>query len=296
MNSEKIPRIKIMTDSASDIPNGRAEELNIDIIPIPITVDGIGYLEGQDFSPREFYAIMENANQIPTTSQISPITYCEHYHQAFEEGYTDVILISFTSTASGTYHRAVSAREMFFQNCPEASENGFQITVLDSKMFSLAYGYPVMEAARMIQEGETSTQKIIDFLQYWFDHVEAYFTAFTFEYIKKSGRISCAASIVGEALGIRPIIQIKKGQMKIFAKPRGNQAVLKKLTEILKDRILPDSPYIMLNGTFPHAAEDLTKLIQDTTGRTPIGPFDVGASVAINSGPQMIGIGFLVNE
>lgn len=295
MNTENVPRIKIITDSASDIPNGRAVELNIDIIPIPITIDGRGYLEGVDFSPREFYSIMESAKSIPTTSQIAPTTYCDQYHKSFQEGFTDIILISFTSTASGTYQRAVSAREVFYQNCPEAIGK-MNITIMDSKMFSLAYGYPVMEAARMVQDGETSVKVITDYLQYWFDHVEAYFTAFSFDYIKKSGRISCAASVVGEALGIRPIIQIKKGVMKIAFKPRGNHAVLKKFVDILQERIDPKSPYVMLTGSFPGVDEELCTLIEKATNKKPAGKYDVGASVAINSGPQMLGIGFLVKD
>ena len=62
-----MQRIKIMTDSASDVPNDVARQLGIDIIPIPIAVDGKGYLEGVDFTPSEFYHILEGAKEIPTT-------------------------------------------------------------------------------------------------------------------------------------------------------------------------------------------------------------------------------------
>lgn len=292
--NESCTRIKIITDSASDIPAGDATALGIDIIPIPITVDGKGYYESLDFTAREFYTILQNAKEIPSTSQIPPAIYCEHYHKALQEGYTDIILVSFSSTASSTYQRAVDARDLFMQNCPEAVDN-INIHIMDSKMFSQAYGYAVMEASKMAAEGKT-VQEIMEYLQYWFDHVEAYFTAFSFEYIKKSGRIGCASAIVGEALGIRPIIQIKKGEMKMVAKVRGNHAVMNKLCDILSKRIAPDSPFVMLNGTFPGAQEELTQLIQEATGKTPAGVFDVGASVSINSGPQMIGIGFLTND
>ena len=87
-----MQRIKLMTDSASDLPNELAQQLGIEIIPFPIAVDGKGYMEGVDFTPRQFYDIMQNAKEIPTTSQIPTVTYCEHYYSAFEKGYTDVIL------------------------------------------------------------------------------------------------------------------------------------------------------------------------------------------------------------
>ena len=80
-----MQRIKLMTDSACDLPGSLARQLGIEVIPIPIAVDGKGYLEGIDFTPREFYTILQQAKQIPTTSQISPVTYCERYHDAVHD-------------------------------------------------------------------------------------------------------------------------------------------------------------------------------------------------------------------
>ena len=112
----------------------------------------------------------------------------------------------------------------------------------------------------------------------------------------KSGRISCASSIVGEALGIRPIIRIRKGEMKIIAKVRGNNAVVQKMAQIAQQRIAADSPFLMLEGTQPGAREEMDQLIAKSIGKTPDFVSDVGCAVAINSGPKMLGIGFLLNE
>ena len=152
-----MQRIKLMTDSASDLPNELAQQLGIEIIPFPIAVDGKGYMEGVDFTPRQFYDIMQNAKEIPTTSQIPTVTYCEHYYSAFEKGYTDVILVGISSSASATFLRAQDAVEMFFENCPQA-KGKFNIHILDSKTFSLGYGYPMMQAARLVREGNTVEQ------------------------------------------------------------------------------------------------------------------------------------------
>ena len=250
-----MQRIKLMTDSASDLPNELAQQLGIEIIPFPIAVDGKGYLEGVDFTPRQFYDIMQNAKEIPTTSQIPTVTYCEHYYSAFEKGYTDVILVGISSSASATFLRAQDAIEMFFENCPQA-KGKFNIHILDSKTFSLGYGYPMMQAARLVREGKT-VEQILAYLTGWLDRIDLYITAFSFEFIKKSGRISCASSIVGEALGIRPIIRIRKGEMKIIAKVRGNNAVVQKMAQIAQQRIAADSPFLMLEGTQPGACEEM---------------------------------------
>ena len=187
---------------------------------------------------------MQSAKEIPTTSQISPVTYCEYYYRAYQEGYTDVILVGISSTASATYLRAKDGVELFFDNCPDA-KGKINIHIVDSKTFSLGYGYPVMQAAKMSREGKT-VEEILTFLQDWFERLDIYITAFSFEFIKKSGRISCAAGIVGEALGIRPIIQIRQGEMKIIAKTRGNNVVVQKMAQIVADKIGEDSPFLML--------------------------------------------------
>ena len=258
-----MQRIKLMTDSASDLPNELAQQLGIEIIPFPIAVDGKGYMEGVDFTPRQFYDIMQNAKEIPTTSQIPTVTYCEHYYSAFEKGYTDVILVGISSSASATFLRAQ-----------------------DSKTFSLGYGYPMMQAARLVREGKT-VEQILAYLTGWLDRIDLYITAFSFEFIKKSGRISCASSIVGEALGIRPIIRIRKGEMKIIAKVRGNNAVVQKMAQIAQQRIAADSPFLMLEGTQPGAREEMEQLIAKSIGKTPDFVSDVGCAVAINSGPKI---------
>ena len=174
-----MQRIKLMTDSASDLPNELAQQLGIEIIPFPIAVDGKGYMEGVDFTPRQFYDIMQNAKEIPTTSQIPTVTYCEHYYSAFEKGYTDVILVGISSSASATFLRAQDAVEMFFENCPQA-KGKFNIHILDSKTFSLGYGYPMMQAARLVREGKT-VEQILAYLTGWLDRIDLYITASTTE-------------------------------------------------------------------------------------------------------------------
>lgn len=288
-----MQRIRIMTDSACDLPNDVAKRLGIDVVPFPITVDGKGYLEGVDFTPHEFYHILESAKNIPTTSQISPITYAEHYYDAFQRGYTDIIMVGIASTASATYQRSWDALELFFEHCPQA-KGKINIHILDSKTFSLGYGYPLMKAAEMAEKGST-VEEIISFIEYWLEHVDIYITAFSFEFIKKSGRIRCASAIVGEALGIRPIIQIRKGEMKIVGKTRGNTAVIQKMAQIAADKMAPDSPFLMLNGTQPGVREQMEKQVYSLTKKKPEFVSNVGCAVSINSGPKMIGIGFLTN-
>lgn len=95
--------IKIITDSAADIPKSEAEPLGIQMLPIPITVDGKTYLEGIDFTSEEYYKILAASKAIPTTAQITVIQFAEAFAKALEEGYDHIICVTITATASAAY-------------------------------------------------------------------------------------------------------------------------------------------------------------------------------------------------
>ena len=81
--------------------------------------------------------------------------------------------------------------------------------------------------------------------------------------------------------------------MKIVAKPRGNRAVMQKMAQLLSDHIAPDSPYVMLTGTQEGAQQELEQMVHNLIGKDPVFTGEVGCAVSINSGPKMIGIGFM---
>lgn len=81
--------------------------------------------------------------------------------------------------------------------------------------------------------------------------------------------------------------------MKIIAKTRGNNVVVQKMAQIVADKIGEDSPFLMLTGTQPDVGEEMEQLVYQKTGKKPSFVADVGCAVSINSGPKMIGVGFL---
>ncbi len=284
-------KIKFVTDSASDIPLELAEELNIDIIPFSIEIDGVIYKENIDFTPQEFYKLMENAKSIPTTAQIPTYSYLQVFERYYQEGFDLLMLVSLASTASSTFERAVEAREMFYDQYPEAIK-AYDIRVIDSKTFSIAYGYPVMESARMHRDG-AALSDILYFLDDWINSFECYFTAFSFRYIKQSGRISAGRALMGELISIRPILSIIDGAFNVIKKVHGDNAVLKAFSTLAAQRIREGHVYEILAGTYQGISEKLERLLTAQLGHKPVGVFDVGSAIAINSGPDMLGFGFL---
>ena len=129
-----MTKIKISTDSTSDIPASFREELNISVLPLTILADGKEYRDGVDITPAEFYKILDEATVLPVSSQVRATEYLSLYQQVAEEGYTDLIHVSINAKGSGTYQAAVMSRDMFFEEHPEVKLN---IHIIDSRTYSV---------------------------------------------------------------------------------------------------------------------------------------------------------------
>ena len=158
-----MQKIKILTDSTCDIPKEEEKRLGIKIMCFPVTVDGVSYRERQDFSNAEFYKMMDNAKEMPTTSQLTAYEILEVYKELYSEGWTDVIYVTISSTGSATYNNALSAAQTFKEEVLSKDGPKMRIHVVDSKNYTGVYGYPVMQAALKAQKGATSDE-IIDYL------------------------------------------------------------------------------------------------------------------------------------
>lgn len=281
-------KIKIMTDSASDIPKELEEELAIRILSFPVTVSDKGYLERIDFTTDEFYDMLIQAAKIPTTSQITTMQFYEEFKAIQKEGFQELIYVSINAKGSGTHSNALMARRQLNEKHPELTAD-FKIHIIDSAAYSMAYGYPVVEAAKKAKRGASSGE-IVAYLEDWFDSVEIYFAPFTLEFVKKSGRVPVAAAFVGELIGLRPIISIIDGDTKIVEKVRGDKSIIPTLLKYAKNSIVPKTPYLLVKGTLEDYAEEFCEKSSKLFGYPPIGTYYVGASISINAGPKVVGI------
>lgn len=283
-----MEKIKFITDSACDLPEDTAREYEITVLPIPITVDGKSYHERVDFTAREFYKILLDAQTIPVTSHITSISFAAEYKQAFHEGCTHVVVTTINSQGSTMFDAANLAKNLFYDDCPEAKEQ-LTIYVIDSKVYTIPYGYAQCEAVKLARQG-ISCAGIVDYLEDFFSRVEVYFAVYSLEFAKKSGRINCAAAFVGDVLGLRPILAIIGGEMKIIDKVRGDKNVVPKLVEIACRRRTVGTPYLGIRAMTDDVGELLTAEMREKTGEEPIGLFYAGASITINAGPRLAGV------
>jgi len=283
-----MAHIKFTTDSAADIPASLREELGIQVLPFPIAMGDREYSDGYDFTPEEFYDMLLAAPQIPTHAALNPYVFTETFERAYEEGYTDLIHTSVNSKGSATCSNAFQARGDFYRDHPEAEET-FHIHIIDGLNYTMGYGWAVVQGARMASEG-AAPQAVVDYIQDWVDHVRVIFSPLDLRFAKKSGRVSAAAAFMGEALGLKPVMTFTGGESKILAKVRGERAVVAKLAELCKNERRAGTPYLLIQGNNREQSEKLLEACRRETGEEPALTYCIGGVVAINAGPNLIGV------
>ena len=280
-----MAHIKFITDSAADIPAGIREELKIQVLPFPIAVGDKEYQDGVDFTPQAFYDLLLSAPQIPTHAQLNPYLFSQCYEQALEEGYTDLIYTCINSKGSATFQNAVQAREEFYEDHPDS----MRIHLIDSRTYTMCYGYPVIEGAKLAAAG-APPEEVVAFLQDQVNRVRVVFAPLDLRFAKKSGRVPAAAAFVGDALGLKPVMTFEDGDSKILSKVRGEKNVIPALLELCQKERKAGTPYLLIRGNNDPQSDKLREAAVQALGGEPALEYCIGGVIAINAGPNLIGI------
>ena len=286
-----MSKLKIITDSASDITFAEEAAYAIRVIPFPIALGGKSYLSRVDFDNQGFYALMNQyPDDLPTTSQVTPFQFQEIIEEEVEQGHSELIFLLINSQGSATYSNAVLARDNYFDEHPE-QVGQVKISVLDSRGYSSLYGYLVVEAAKMAQAGE-SLETVEAYLSQALEKRMVYFGIYSLKYAGKSGRIPSAAAFLGDKLGLKPVMKIFDHEITTAAKARGEQRLIASLVELVARDIAPGTPYQLIYGSVVEDLEKLRLAMTQKLGYGPTGVYQIGAAIAANAGPRAVGVSF----
>lgn len=281
-------KYKIYVDAAADIPNIEQKRYKIGVLPIPVAMGEQTYQSGTELSNDEFYTLMEGYEGIPVTSQITPFAFEELFLKELEAKTEHLILILINSKGSATYSNAVATRERLFE------ENGnaqMQIHVFDGASYSGGYGYAAIMAAQKLDMGRR-VEEVLPMIQEQISKQRIYFGLYTLKYAGKSGRIPSAAVFVGEALGIKPIMKIAHHKITTAGKARGEKKLVKEIGKMVMSEIEPRTPYSLVYGSDEVALQEMQDEMVKRLGYPPLYKFQIGAAVAINAGPRVVGVIF----
>lgn len=284
-------KIQIMTDSASDISVTDEKKYNIPILPFLITIGDKSYLSRVDIDNDMFFELMAKNDEIPKTTQITSYQFVEIYLQQAKAGVEDLILVLINSKGSSTYDNSVAAIDMFYEEYPEFKDK-MSIYSIDGMGYSSLYGVPVIEAIKMRDNGATA-QEIVEFLTDILPRREIFFGIYELKYAAKSGRIPTAAAFVGSIMNLKPVMRIFDREINTAAKCFGERKLLKKLVELTKQDMEPNTPYEIIYARDTDCTEQFRKMIVDELGYEPSAIYQTGAAVAANAGPRIAGISFI---
>lgn len=227
-----MDKIRIITDTSSDISVEDAERWDIELLPVLFQIDGKPCYESIDFTNEEFYEMMPEYEKM-TAVQIPAAVYLDRYDKACRHGYTDVVTVTAGSSFMTTWRAADQARALFYAQHPDAQ---LRIHVIDSKTYSIAFGAAVLQAAQKAGEGMACAD-ILAFLEDWFRHIEIYITSFSMRYVPANGAFEIMRSIAIAITRAFPIVRVSQGEMEPLEGTYGVQNTFTKFVEYCREAI-----------------------------------------------------------
>lgn len=285
-----MEKIRIITDSTSDVPREEADRLNIGILPVHITCGGRTFREFFDITCPEYWKLLETVDEIPKTAQVAIADYKEAFEQAKQAGCTHVICVTMNGNGSGTYAAGCTARELFYAECG----TDMRIELLDSQSYSFIYGRVVCECAELIMQG-ADFETVLSQAKSKLACIDGYLAVFDLTHLKKSGRISGGAAFVGEKLGLKPISRVRNGAVTVCDKARGEAALLPKVVKRIKNDILDpggQTVYLLYADVDGKLLDEAERLLISEVEVKAVKRVEIGPSVTTNSGPKSVGFAF----
>ncbi len=280
-------QVKILADSACDLPLDFYKEYNVTLFPLKVQLNGIEYEDVKTIEPKLVYDAIRNGT-VPKTSQTSPLLF-EQVFTNMAENNEDGIYIALSSALSGTYQTAVMILDQVKENYPT-----FNLTIVDTKCASLGSGLIVMEAARLAAKNVPKEEILQDVL-FRTQHMEHLFTVEDLDYLAKGGRVSKASAFLGGLLNIKPLLNVEDGKLVPIEKIRGKKKLLHRIIEIMKERGIDLNEQIIgiSHADNEETALEMRKMIEDGFHPKDIYISAIGSAIGAHTGPGTIAIFFL---
>lgn len=292
----------IISDGSCDLPTELAQEKNITVVPFYVSFDDEHYLkENVEIGIRDFYQQMVDRKGVYPKSSMPSIQDYQEAFLPFAQAGIPVICICITTKFSGSMQSALNARALLLEKYPQA-----EITVIDATINTVLQGQYVLEAARLRDQGVSYTDTITRLEE--IKHTgRIFFTVGNMEYLKHGGRIGKVAALAGSVLDIRPVITLKQGEIFPSGADRGRKRTTKKALELLLAYLRENGEHglgverysiavgygydIEEGAAFrDHALDTLQKKGYDIE-EIPL--YQIGATIAVHTGPYPLGFGII---
>jgi DegV family protein with EDD domain len=272
-------KLGIVTDSTSDIPQYLIEQHELEVIPTILILDGKEYEDGKEISRDDFYKRLPALQSPPTTAAPSIGDFSTRYDALLTRGCEHILSIHPAGQLTSIVNVARQA----------AADFAGRVTVIDSRSLSLGLGFQVIAAAEAAESGLRSALEAVESTR---RRLQVFAALDTMEYLRRSGRVPPAVAMLGGLLSIKPLIELRDGEVKAIGAVRTTHQANERMFNLLLEGGKMERLAILHTNAEARAKELLNVLMQKASGSAPrdILMVNVTAVIGTHLGPN--GLGF----
>jgi DegV family protein with EDD domain len=271
--------IALVTDSVCDLPPEILEKYQIYFLPISIFFGENHYLDKVTITPENFYNLLGESSDFPTTSQPNIKEFTDLY-SFLSDHYSSIIAVHLSKELSGTWESSKSAAENV------EKQSGKKITVLNSRHLSGSLGLIVYRIAEAIKKG-LPHQQIVDQIENWINNSHILVSVKNLDTMVRGGRVSPMKGKIANLLNLKPIISLDENgksilSEKAFSQKGNTKKVIRKISRMTKNKKI--WKYSILHAHDIRSAEKYADQIKDTLGIPPEFIIDISPVVGLSAG------------
>jgi DegV family protein with EDD domain len=274
-----MARVRVVTDSACDLPAALAQEQGITVVPLSIRFGSDEFVDGTALTADDFWARCAASPVLPETSAPSPGSFQDAFLAAADDGYDSVVCINISSALSGTQQSARTAAEAVADRIP--------VLTVDSRSATMGQGLIVLDVAELAATG-ASAEDLVGRAESLTPRTQVFGALNTLEHLEKGGRIGGAKAMLGTLLSIKPVVTVMDGIVAEESKQRTRSRSLKYLAG-KAEAAGPITRIAVCNG----AATDIDEfvgLLNGVKSEHPLVVVDLGPVVGTHTGPGTVGL------
>ena len=274
--------VRVVTDSAADIPPDLASTKNITVVPLSVRFGDDSYLSGVELSADEFWQKLKSSTTPPATAAPSAGDFQETYERLIAEGATGIVSVHLSSKLSATYQSAQVAAQQL---------QGTPIEVIDTLAVSAGTGLLALRAAERADAAANAAEITAEVKELQ-SRVRLYGTIDTLEYLRRGGRIGGAQALLGTMLKVKPVISLEDGIVEPVTRVRTRQKALEHIAQLVASDAEKIDRLVVLTGEAP----DTDQFVSMLEGSVRVPSSDVwgfGPIVGTHAGPGIIGVAYL---
>ena len=281
-------QVSIVTDTTACLPMEFARRHSVEIVPQVIRFGSESFLEEVDITYAQFVTRLRSSTVLPSTAAPFVGDFVKAYERQLARSRA-ILSLHPSEQVSGTVRSALTARDTAFP--------GADIRVIDTRTVAGNLASMVLAAVEWAEAG-IGADEILRRIQSWIPRGRTYFVVATLEYLQKGGRIGGASALIGGALQIKPLLQIKGGRVEVLEKVRTHHRALERLKELVRAECprSPEAHLSVMQADEEAGAAQLAGELKAALGLADVAIYPAGPAITTHAGPGTLAVGFFAED